>query len=155
MMSTPTAIEILDAPGQVVMLAEMSSLPRSIYIDQPRPDDIEPDWNGYSAGHWEGQTLVVDTSDFNDRVAYILGIGMIVRRTPDLKLHERLSLSNNGATLTDEMTVTEPKALTSPVTIKYTYRRLPPGSRLMEYVCEADPKAILEYEKEYGPEKPF
>src|SRR4051812_7793726 len=68
LMQPPFGIEFLQTKGRVTILSEVSNLPRTIYLDEAKhPDDILPGWNGHSIGHWEGDTLLVDTIGFNGR----------------------------------------------------------------------------------------
>ena len=63
MLVTHNAMEILFTPGRVTMLGESDgNRLRRIYTDgRPHPDDPDPSFHGHSIGHWEGDTLVVDT----------------------------------------------------------------------------------------------
>ncbi len=136
MMSNEFALEILESPGVVAILSEESSLPRIIHIDQTTPpDDLMPMWNGHAVGHWEGDTLVVQTDDFNDRIARTPSGGL-----PSTKLHltEHMTLLDGGETLQEVLTFTDPVNLTKPFTQTFRYQRLPAGSELWEYPCEID-----------------
>jgi hypothetical protein len=67
---------MIQASREIVMLHEDNNPPRQIYIDGRKPPatiDL-PSWVGFSAGDWEGDTLVVDTIGFNDR-AWLDGTG--------------------------------------------------------------------------------
>jgi hypothetical protein len=71
-LATPYPFEIFQVPaGQVTFLYEMNHQIRVIVMDKslPAPDRllVEPLYNGHSAGHWEGETLVVESAGFNDR----------------------------------------------------------------------------------------
>jgi hypothetical protein len=60
--------KIIQTPEEIVMLAETADPPRQIHTDgRPLPKDPDPAWMGYSVGHWAGDTLVVDTTGFNER----------------------------------------------------------------------------------------
>src|ERR1044071_8161219 len=64
-MSQPYPIEFLFAPGKVVMLIEAYMQFRHVYTDgRKHPDDPDPSFMGHSIGHWEGDTLVVDSVGF-------------------------------------------------------------------------------------------
>ena len=61
-MGTPYPVEFIVQSKQVIILFEASSQIRHIYTDgRPHPADLDPSFNGHSIGHWEGDTLVVDT----------------------------------------------------------------------------------------------
>ena len=63
----PLLKKIIQTPGEVVILNERNMEYRQIFIDgRPMPQDPQPSWSGYSVGHWDGDTLVVETSGFRD-----------------------------------------------------------------------------------------
>src|SRR5580704_17189741 len=64
----PFPMEIVQSPGEVLVLFEYDSLRHPIYVDGRKHDEaLGPLWMGDSLGHWEGDTLVVDTVNFNDK----------------------------------------------------------------------------------------
>jgi hypothetical protein len=92
--------------------------------------DAEPWWYGYSVGHWEGDTLVVDTTGFKDGGWLdIIGNPM----TDAAKLTERFRRPNFG-TLEIDVTVDDPKAYTKPWTVRVNQRILL-DSELIEFIC--------------------
>jgi len=105
---------------------------RQIFMDgRTHPDDLLPTWWGHSIGHWEGDTLVIDTVGYNDKFWFDS------RGTPHTeRLHtiERWTRINYG-TMLDEFTLDDPGAFSKPVQLKFTARALPPGSELMEFIC--------------------
>jgi hypothetical protein len=131
------ALKFLETPGEVTVLSENSTLPRTIYLNRKiNVTDQDPSWNGHSIGHWEGKTLVVDTIGLNDRTSHITG----ARGLTSLNTHitERYHLENGGKTLVNAMTFDDSKLLTKPFTVHYSYHRADRGAELWEYVCEAD-----------------
>src|SRR5689334_23313350 len=65
----PNPWEIVQVPGRMFMFFEEYHIWRTIWTDgRPLPKDPDPSWLGYSVGHWEGETFVVDTVGFNDKV---------------------------------------------------------------------------------------
>ncbi len=143
MMLTEFALEILESPGRVTMISESSPLVRSIYLNRTKATEgLEPMWNGYSVGHWEGKTLVVKTTNFNDRASPLGFAGSVHSATTTLL--EKLSLSPDGQTLTDEMTMEDPRYLTRPFTLVRSYDRLPGDAELWEYACEIGGKGWAE-----------
>jgi hypothetical protein len=136
MVTNEFALEILETDGRVTMLSENSSLPRSIYLNEKvHPKDLQPMWNGHSIGHWEANTLVVDTVNLNDRAVRVPNGGLA---SSSLHLTERYHLENQGKTLVGEMTFEDPKVLTKPWTVRHTYERMPADAELWEYACEVD-----------------
>lgn len=134
MMTNEFALEFLETPGRVTILSEMSSLPRSVYLNRKtHTADVEPSWNGHSIGHWEGPVLVIDTVNLNDRISHVPHGGLA---SGDSHIVERYHLENGGKDLVGEMTFEDPKVLTQPWTVKHTYHRLAADAELWEYACE-------------------
>ena len=72
MMGGPFPMEILQSTGQVTIIQEAYNQVRRILLDQPQKpiDDVDPGFYGRSVGHWEGDTLVVDTIGVKESVRY-------------------------------------------------------------------------------------
>ena len=65
----PHLTKAVHTPKLLVLLYEVNAMYRQIFIDgRPFPEDPTPAWNGYSVGHWEGDTLVVETRGFRDNL---------------------------------------------------------------------------------------
>ena len=104
---------------------------RQIFMDgRAHPDDLEATWYGHSVGHWEGDTLVVETVGFNDQFWFDF-VGH--PHTTQLKTIERYTRKDEG-TLENVTTIIDPGAYAKPFTIKFT-ATLRPGWDLMEYIC--------------------
>lgn len=130
---SPYPWRIIQTPTHVFILFEGNIHSyRQIFVDgRKHPDDPDPTWYGNSIGHYEGQTLVVDTIGFNDKFWFDF------RGHPHSeKLHtvERYTRTNFG-TLVVETTIDDPTYYTMPFTVKFT-ARLRPGEELMEYICQ-------------------
>ncbi len=82
----------------------------------PNPDEVTGSYYGYSTGHWEGDTLVVESSGFNDRFWFSNG-GL--PHTAALQLTERFSRPDHD-TLLYQVTVTDPRTYTRPWTTEWT-----------------------------------
>ena len=114
----------------LVVLLEAGPGFRQVYLDgRDHPENPNPTWMGHSIGHWEGDTLVIDTIGFNDR-----GWTDIYPRTEMLRMEERYRRSDYGHL---ELTITfdDPGVFAEPWTRHMTWN-LAPDSDLMEYVCE-------------------
>ena len=147
MMAAPYAIAFLQTRGRITVLPEVSNLPRVIYLDEAKhPDDVDPSWTGHSIGHWEGETLVVDTIGFNDRFAMLFNAHAQVRRSAALHVVERIALGKDGY-LRDEMTLIDPAVFTRPYAITYRYRHLD-AAETMESVCEVNPALVAQFTAE-------
>src|SRR5580765_8795908 len=132
--SHPYPKKIIQTPTEVLMIYEGSGTTvREIFTDGrplPKKEDVEPWWNGYSVGHWEGDTLVVETTGLMDD-------GWLdVRGSPltsAAKLTERIRRINFGY-LEIKVTIDDPKAYTKPFDA-IVYSRIMPTAQLSEFVC--------------------
>jgi len=132
-------IEILQEPRQVTFIHEVHHMPRMVYLDLtlPKLEDMDPNWMGQSAGHWEGDTLVVESQGFND-LTTLDTAGL--PHSEEMRVLERIRKVDLD-TLEDVLTVTDPKTYTQAWSTRVTYRRQP-GLRLKEYVCtDSNPEA--------------
>jgi hypothetical protein len=111
---------------------------RHIYTDGRQhvaPDVFDPTSSGDSIGHWEGDTLIVDTIGFSEEgVTSVPGGG---RRTATSHLVERYHLVQQGKQLSVTFTWEDPKTYSSPHTYEFRYYRSPKGSEAREYDCNA------------------
>jgi hypothetical protein len=131
MMGAMFPLEILQSRGQVTVIEEAFTQVRRILLDQPQKpiDDVEPGFYGRSVGHWQGDTLVVDTVGVKENVRY-----QNTSHSKDMRIAERMHLVAPNI-LWNEITITDPVTLEKPWTITYAYRRMP-GYTLLEYICE-------------------
>ena len=58
---------VVQGPKQVLLIAQMNNEPRHVYLNVPHSRNVKPSWYGESVGHYEGDTLVVDTIGMNDQ----------------------------------------------------------------------------------------
>ena len=131
MMGGPFPMEVLQSKGQVTIIQEAYTQVRRILLDRPQRAvaDVEPGFYGYSVGHWDGGTLIVDTIGIKENVTY-----QNVPHSSEMHIKERISLGANNL-LRDEITIEDPVVLEKPWTFTYAYRRMP-DYQLLEYVCE-------------------
>jgi hypothetical protein len=128
----PFPLKIVQVPGEVIMLFEYDSMRREIYTDgRPHDTNLGPSWMGDSIGHWEGDTLVVDTVNFNDKT-WIDRVGHT--HTDALHLVERIRRVNHDHLL-DDITIEDPKTYSKPWTAHMDFL-LRPKWRLEEQFCE-------------------
>jgi hypothetical protein len=142
LMGDRSPLDIRQSPTMIAIVAKPPSSVRDIYIDgrsHPAKGDYDPTTNGNSIGHWEGDTLVVDTVGFNDRgVTRIPGGGL---RTPDSHLIERYRLLDGGQRLSVTFTWEDSKIFAKPHTYEFRYYRIPRISEPRIYACDAlDPE---------------
>src|SRR5262245_24623593 len=98
--------QIVQSPGYVMILIELLHEARVIPLDRPHAPQTVRSWMGDSRGHWEGNTLVIETTNFNDKVDF-------QGASQDLKLIERLTRTGE-ATMKYEFTVDDPHTWTQP-----------------------------------------
>jgi hypothetical protein len=123
--------KLVQAPQEIVMLTGVGGPPQQIYTDGRRlPKDPDPTWMGYSVGRWEGATLVVETTGFNER-SYLDGAGH--PRSESMYITERFHRSDFGH-MDLEMTFEDPKYYTRPFTVKVLFHLLP-DTDVLEFVC--------------------
>jgi hypothetical protein len=96
------------------------------------PAELDPTWFGHSIGHYEGNTLVIDTVGFNDK-SWFDNRGY--PHTEQLHTIERWTRIDSGH-MTDEVTIEDPGAYTKPFTVKFTARLTDTGDEMMEYICQ-------------------
>jgi hypothetical protein len=107
----PFPFEIVQTQGRVLMVFEYDHLVRQIFTDgRGHRDDLPPSWMGDSIAKWDGATLVVETTGFNDRT-WIDRIA--VPHSEDMRVIERMHLNSDGY-LQIDMRVEDPKALAQP-----------------------------------------
>jgi hypothetical protein len=129
---------IVQTPSLVVMIYEANYGLRQIYLDgRPAPDnDPQPWWYGYSRGRWEGDTLVVETTNFRD------GGWLDINGSPltdAARVTERFRRPSYGY-LQIEVTVDDPKAYTRPWTVNLT-QRIMVDTEMMEFICNENERS--------------
>jgi hypothetical protein len=124
---------IVQTPELFVILHESPNSPhRSIFLDgRQLPRDPSPTWLGYSVGHWEGETLVVNSVGFNDEGWLDVGGNP---QTESLRLTERFRRPDFGH-LELDVTFDDPKTFTKPFTLHMT-KNYVADTEIMEDVCE-------------------
>jgi hypothetical protein len=123
-------IQIIQHPQVVVILYEYMNMFRVIPIGAKHPDDLVPSYLGDSVAHWDGDTLVVDVTGFNDK-AWLTATGTF--HSEALHLTERYARVDKDQ-INYDVTIEDPKVLTKPWNIHSTMM-LREGTRLAEYVC--------------------
>jgi hypothetical protein len=127
----PLPMEIFQVPGRVIMIFEYDHLVREIYTDgREHPKDLNPTWMGDAIGHYDGDTLVVDTIGFNDKT-WLDWVGH--PHSDQLHLIERIHRVDQD-TLEDDLTIEDPKAYPKPWNAVAMFI-LKPTWRIEEYIC--------------------
>lgn len=128
----PLPLHIVQSEEKIFIAYEWGSGSRLIHLDRPGTRAELPSWMGYSLGHWEGDTLVVEVTDqMPDTWFDATGTW----HSDQLKVTERYTLMGPDH-IQYEATIEDPQVFTQPWTIKMPlYRRLEDGARLLEFKC--------------------
>jgi hypothetical protein len=135
LLATPYPFEIINAPrGQITMVHELNHEVRVIAMNKPLPSDTElipyPYYNGHSVGHFDGDTLVIETAGFNDKT-FIDATG--APHTDEMHTLERVR--KIGATqIEDIIAIHDPQYYTLDWQARFVYN-LRNDVRLQDYVC--------------------
>ena len=127
----PYPFQIVQSSAKIQMIYTFSNAARTIHLDQVAgpPDDT---WMGHSVGRWEGDTLVVDVTHFNDKT-WLDRAGNF--HSDALHVVERFTPMSPDA-LRYEVTIEDPNVFTKSWTIAMPiYRRLEPNIQLLDYPC--------------------
>jgi hypothetical protein len=140
-MGQPYPIQIMFGPGQISIQAEAYQQIRHIYTDgRGHPDDPDDTYNGNSIGHWEGDTLVVDTVAFTPDTP--LGQNYGLRHSEKMHIVERMRLTDPD-TLQIVTTISDPEALLQPIVSTRTFKRHRDWT-ISEYVCEQNNRNLVD-----------
>jgi hypothetical protein len=141
-MYMPFPFQIIQMPAATTILYEYVHATRYIYTNgTPHPPGHIDWWMGDSRGRWEGDTLVVDVTHFDDRTWFDRAGN---HHSDALHLVERFTLAGADH-INYEVTVEDPKVFTRPWTMRMVlYRRKEPTIQLLDYDCYA-----FEWEKYY------
>jgi hypothetical protein len=136
MMTMPYSLEFVFAPGKIVVNQEAEMMVRHVFTDGrplPAKEEIDPNYFGYSVGHWEGDTLVVDT--VGTRAGQRLGEPGITN-SDKLSINERIYLDQDNTNLLHlDYTFTDPDVLAQPWHRTHIFRR-DRTWEILEYVCD-------------------
>ena len=135
--------EFLFTPGRVTINQEAWMQTRTIWTDgRAHKEDPDPTFMGDSIGHWEGDTLVVDTIGISDQLDLDTGMP----HSSQFHLVERIHLDpNDGNVLVNEMRMEDPEALAEPFEVTVRYRRDRHGA-LIEFQCAENDRNPIDEE---------
>ena len=137
--SAPMPHEIIQEPQRIVMLYEYEHQVRRVYLDgRGHPPDAYATLMGHSTGHWDGDTLVVDTVDMEPGYFRPQGLPYSGR----LRLVERYGLLDGGERMQAELVIDDPEYYEEPWTVVKRYRRL--AGEIMDYECIVRPHVAPE-----------
>jgi len=130
-MNQPYPMEFLLTPGKVTIVIEAYTQVRHIYTDGRKlPADPDPHYFGTSVGHWEGDTLVVETVGLGPETNLVAG----VKHSGKMKIVERFRLVD-ADNMNIETTITDPAALLAPIVSNSNLRRHREWT-ITEYICQ-------------------
>jgi hypothetical protein len=138
MLVTHNAMEILFTPGRVTMLGESDgNRIRRIYTDgRTHPEISDPTFHGHSIGHWEGDTLVVDTVDILPQAPLAVSEAAGLPNNGGMHVIERIHLADKDVMHVD-LEIIAPKILTRPwKTTRIFFRQRARKFDIVEGVCE-------------------
>ncbi len=125
---------IIQAPGEVIISYEMVHDTRVIYTDgRPHVGSKIRQYLGDSRGHWEGNTLVIETTNFTDQTSIGGGNGNGLRHSTAMKITERITRTDKDE-LRYEVHIDDPNTYVKPFTISLPLTS-PPGYVLLPYEC--------------------
>jgi hypothetical protein len=134
MMNMAYGMEVMQTKDKITFFSELNDALRRVYLDGRTPTQLvldDPTYAGFSTGHWEGDTLVVDTVALKDN-SYIEGF---TPHSDRMTVKERIRFISPGV-LEDRITVTDPVALTEPWETVKRYRKADKGDdQLREFAC--------------------
>jgi hypothetical protein len=130
-------VSFMQDKDKVVQLFEADRIFRIFYLNRQHPPHPDELWFGDSIAHWEGNTLVVDTTDFNDRT-WLDTSGH--PHSNQMHMVERFTRIDHDH-LQDDITITDPIAYTKPWGGQKVFKLQGPKYELEEYVCSPTDEA--------------
>lgn len=131
----PYPLEILQSDDRITILYESFREVRRIFLDgRGYPEDLPHRAMGYSLGHWEGSTLVVETEMLTPGFVDLAGQPV----SENARVVERMSLSNDGQILRSELTLYDSANYRRPITRHRSWRKTP-QTVILEYDCDSYP----------------
>ncbi len=133
--------KIIQQPGEIVFLYESRTTFRQVFTDgRPLPVEPQPTWDGYSIGHWDGDTLVVETRGMNG-LTWLDSNGHPL--SDAMHLTEKFRRPDFGH-MEIEITIDDPKNYTKPWTVKENPHLLV-DTDLIEYICNENEKDLKHF----------
>jgi hypothetical protein len=138
--TAPMPFQVVQGPKMIAFLYEYQTIYRMIYLDGRHPPDIMdyPEFMGHSIGHFEGETLVIDTLGINER-SWLDTAGH--EHSAKLHLIERIQKVDDNH-LKYTVTYDDPVFFTEPWSITRTFTRGKETDRIMAYSCEENNKDV-------------
>jgi len=138
MHASPLMRKMVQTPNLMLILNERNAAYRQIFLDGRKLEaDPNPNWRGYSTGHWEGDSLVVESNGFSDDV-WVDRNGNPI--SSDAKITEKFRRPNFGR-LEVEVTVDDPKNYTEPWTVTMI-QVLMPDTEMISFYCLENERSV-------------
>jgi hypothetical protein len=132
--------QFLQRPGEVVILYDYNHTSRVIHLDgRAHLGKNIRLFMGDSIGHWEGNTLLVDTANFNGRTAYSREIPYL---SEELHTVERFTIADAN-TIDYEVTIQDPKLFTAPWKVAGYFSKVPKGTESLEFACAEGSQTLV------------
>jgi hypothetical protein len=131
-MNSPYPIQFLQKKDEIVIIHEVAHNVRHIYMNVPHSNPVKTSFMGESVGHWEGDTLVIDTLGVDPRT-WIDEVGVI--HGPKLHTVERIRKVEDGHAIENQVFIEDPDYFPHPWYMRDTYAWRP-DLRIAEYSCE-------------------
>jgi hypothetical protein len=132
--------QFLQRAGSVALLYDYNHTSRIVHLDgRPHLGANIRLFMGDSLGHWEGNTLVVDTTNFNDRTAYSREIPYL---SDALHTVERFTIADAN-TIDYEVTIDDSKLFTKPWKVAGYFSRVPKGMESLEFACAEGSQTLV------------
>jgi hypothetical protein len=142
-------VQIIQDEKYVALLHEAMHDVRIIPTDNsPHPKNYWA-WDGDSRGRWEGDSFVVDVSNFNGRTWLDMAGNFVDQNEHVL---ERFTLTD-ADTILYEATITDPTVFVKPVEMRFTLKRVPADQQILEYSCLEGERSLQHYTEEDGGKK--
>ena len=138
----PYPFQILESNSALSFVYEYAGAVRNIYLKDPGPAPLDS-WMGQSVGHWEGETLVINVTDMNDKTWFDRAGNF---HSDKLRVTERYTRTSPDV-ITYEATMEDPDVFTRPWKISMPlYRRQEKNAQILEFKCVEFVEELL-----YGP----
>lgn len=127
----PHPFQIFQSPQAIFLAYQYAGATRNIYLKDPGPAPVDS-WMGQSVGHWEGDTLVIEVTGFNDSTWFDRAGNF---HSEQMKVVERYTRTSADV-IQYEATITDPKTFSRPWKMSMPlYRRLEKNAQLMDFKC--------------------
>lgn len=133
MLYLPYPFEIIQRPNKLTYLFEWNYWNRHVYLNDRVKEVPYPLSLGLSHGKWQGDTLVITSTDLRADNTWLDSAGL--PHSESLKITEKLRLLDNGATLENRITIDDPETFTQPWETVVRFKRLPKGTEIKEDIC--------------------